>query len=311
MAIALRGATPAERDAGLEAVLRLCATLAKHGPDAISNARPDTDQFIQLLSPGLASRLQFRLIEISPGFTDATARGTAAGSSQPPSFQEATPTVADPLRRRESMSRPSVPRRPKPPRHSFRVGAWVYNLETRQMAIIKQFLMPRNGPNGPEDMFHVGAADGALLSWCQFEIRLATQEEIEAEQANRKASKEEFQREQEELERERVERRAESQAKWETRRRLRGSCKLFAVAQKRRRKLEMLMGRAWDGGDYVVFEAVDGAIRSRRTYRTKGVATRAYNAAIVTGYTTLDADKERFDRLCSALVEARLVQPRR
>ncbi len=73
---------------------------------------------------------------------------------------------------------------------------------------------------------------------------------------------------------------------------------------KQRRRSEMLLGRAWDGGDHVVFEAVDGAIRSRCTYGSKGAATRAYNTAIANGYTELDAGEERFDRLCPALARA-------
>jgi len=187
--------------------------------------------------------------------------------------------------------------KPKPQLHPFRVDRWVYNLRTKQVAIIEQRVPPRNGPNGPEDIFLMEAEAGARLGWYQFDIRLATREEIEAEQARRKAKKAQEEREQ-------AQRKAKWEARWEEKRRIRGPCILFAVAKKQRRKSEMLVGRAWDGVDYLVFEAVDGAIRFRRTYGNKGAATRAYNEAIATGYTELEADEARFDRLCPALVRA-------
>jgi hypothetical protein len=176
---------------------------------------------------------------------------------------------------------------------------WVYSLQSKKVATIEQRVPPRNGPNGPEDIFLMEAAAGAELGWNQFDIRLATQEEIEAEQANREAKKAE-------AEHERAEWRTKLEARRETKRRIRGSCNLLAVAQKQRRKSEMLVGQAWDGGDYVVFEAVDGSIQSRQTYSNKGTATRAYNRAIATGYIELNADEERFDRLCPALLETRI-----
>ena len=67
--------------------------------------------------------------------------------------------------------------------------------------------------------------------WFQFEIRLAEPAEIDAEQAYRKAQQEETEREQ-----------TEWRARWDARGEIRGSCELFAVAQKKKRKSECSKG---------------------------------------------------------------------
>ena len=181
-----------------------------------------TDQLIQAVSPSLASRIQIRLIQISPVFTGAPAQRLPNPACAGPSHSKSD---ADLLRRRGHTGRPPETEKPKPQMHPFRVGLWVYNLLTSQVAVIEQRVPPRNGPNGPEEIFLMEAEAASHLGWSQFDIRLATQEEIAAEQGRRTAKKEQAERE-----------RAERTAKWAARReekeRIRGTCILIPLSLK-------------------------------------------------------------------------------
>lgn len=295
--LARAGATQGEQQAAANALARFASkarTLAEQAPE------PERSRFVGLLrriSPVLVSELGDPAVAAMPG---STATGIGAGRPGP-SFLRAA---------RADRTRVARPASTEAPRSSpqFRIGVWVLNKRTGRAAVIQERARPRATPLGPEHLFIVDG-DGRPLErgWHEFDLRLATDQEIAVEQASRAAAKEKREREQ-----------AEWEAEWDAQcarlknlKTLRHGAELYAVAARPWHKSEQLCGNAWDGKHYVVFEAMNGVIKKIRIVGSKAAATRTYNAATNIGCASLDVSDTRFDELCHQLVELAKASSRR
>lgn len=193
--------------------------------------------------------------------------------------------------------------------HASLVGRWVYHLKRRQVARIEARFPERNGQNGPEARFLMEDRIGNCVDrvWGQYDIRLATDQEISAEKTRREVE-EARQRQEEERVRSEVDDRIMAfRTRIDEMAQIRGDWYLVSIARILMDRESKLLGQAEkiSAGNYVVFEASKEAILRYRCFNSSSEAA-IYMTRLLDNspsYTKLDRKSGDFDRLIADLAQ--------